>query len=655
MKVDNFIKRFSFIILAFSFLLFNIAKAEGNWQKYENNPVLRVGEAGSYDEKGVMQPSIIESDGVYWMYYTAEDANSNKVIALAQSKDRINWEKIGVVLEPSNEQGKFDRIYVKDPDVIIEGNTFVMWYSGYDGFKWRIGKAISNDGLHWEKIEGAGYGGSAFNLGGNDYFDYLGAQGPSVVKVNGTYYLYYYGTNDNLHYYVGLAVSPNSDSWIKVNGKEDFGSIFGPGGHGYDDSGALSPDVLYDAENNKFRMWYTGVHYCVSCTIYTIGYATSENGITWKRHGPVLSREFKLVWDAWNVFDTSTLKIGDLYEMFYSGTNTLVTQIGRATSIPLDAIIRPEKIDFYDVLIGSSLEKTIEFENTGVLDFVIDEISYQQNQYFQFYDIPDTPYYLDPGEKLRIRVQFSPLDLNQASNQLTFSINGGQLNKSIQIEGRGNYISIYLEDNELRTGEEHILNFGIMNPYNHPANLQMFLALEAFGNFYFYPEWTTTPQGNLYQMPTGFKEEPHPFISFEIIPEIPDSTYQWWSLLYDSESNEIVGNISNIEFTTEIYYRFVTTRTLQQWIEEGRDIVILDVRTPEEYCQGHIPGAINIPHYEIADRIDELNREDEIVAICQTGIRSDYALEILLDNGFRKLWNVANGMNFWYGETVPCK
>ena len=68
---------------------------------------------------------------------------------------------------------------------------------------------------------------------------------------------------------------------------------------------------------------------------------------------------------------------------------------------------------------------------------------------------------------------------------------------------------------------------------------------------------------------------------------------------------------------------------------EGRRPFLLDVRTPEEFARGHIPGAVNIPVDELRQRLDEVPRDREIAAYCQVGQRGYLATRILLQSGFR--------------------
>jgi rhodanese-related sulfurtransferase len=70
--------------------------------------------------------------------------------------------------------------------------------------------------------------------------------------------------------------------------------------------------------------------------------------------------------------------------------------------------------------------------------------------------------------------------------------------------------------------------------------------------------------------------------------------------------------------------------------------LLVDVRTPQEYDGGHIPGALNIPVDELRSRIGELPRARKIAVYCQVGQRGYIATRILVQLGF-KAANVAGG------------
>ena len=77
---------------------------------------------------------------------------------------------------------------------------------------------------------------------------------------------------------------------------------------------------------------------------------------------------------------------------------------------------------------------------------------------------------------------------------------------------------------------------------------------------------------------------------------------------------------------------------LAQWFEvehlNPKTQVILDVRNPEEYRAGSIPGALNIPLGQLRKRLGELPKDREIIVHCQTGQRSYFAARILVQEGF---------------------
>lgn len=69
---------------------------------------------------------------------------------------------------------------------------------------------------------------------------------------------------------------------------------------------------------------------------------------------------------------------------------------------------------------------------------------------------------------------------------------------------------------------------------------------------------------------------------------------------------------------------------------------LLDVRTPEEFGLGRIPGAVNIPVDELRSRLGELPRDRKIAAYCQVGQRGYLATRILLQKGFQGV-NLSGG------------
>ncbi len=75
--------------------------------------------------------------------------------------------------------------------------------------------------------------------------------------------------------------------------------------------------------------------------------------------------------------------------------------------------------------------------------------------------------------------------------------------------------------------------------------------------------------------------------------------------------------------------------------------VVVDVREPWEYQSGHVAGAKLIPLGELSKRVEELDPEQPVAVICQTGSRSQSAAALLAQRGFKKIYNVQGGMSAW--------
>jgi rhodanese-related sulfurtransferase len=94
----------------------------------------------------------------------------------------------------------------------------------------------------------------------------------------------------------------------------------------------------------------------------------------------------------------------------------------------------------------------------------------------------------------------------------------------------------------------------------------------------------------------------------------------------------------------------ITSDQVQRMIADGDSLVLLDVRTYEEFVseEGHLPGAILIPIEELKSRLDEIEqyRNAEMIVICSSGIRSGRATRFLREKGF-EAFNMKGGMRAW--------
>ncbi|HLQ24558.1 MAG TPA: rhodanese-like domain-containing protein [Acidiferrobacterales bacterium] len=98
----------------------------------------------------------------------------------------------------------------------------------------------------------------------------------------------------------------------------------------------------------------------------------------------------------------------------------------------------------------------------------------------------------------------------------------------------------------------------------------------------------------------------------------------------------------------------ITVQQLQQKLEApGAKPVLLDVREPWEFQICSIAGSTHIPMGQIPARLKELNKDNEIVAICHVGGRSQQVAGFLENQGFKKLYNLQGGVDAWAREIDP--
>jgi len=97
----------------------------------------------------------------------------------------------------------------------------------------------------------------------------------------------------------------------------------------------------------------------------------------------------------------------------------------------------------------------------------------------------------------------------------------------------------------------------------------------------------------------------------------------------------------------------VDVEALDQRVQEG-SVIVLDVRPPDEYTAGHIPGAVSLPISELEERLRELPRDREIVAYCRGPycLFSRQAVERLRSHGFRA-YRMEEGVAEWEERGFP--
>lgn len=94
---------------------------------------------------------------------------------------------------------------------------------------------------------------------------------------------------------------------------------------------------------------------------------------------------------------------------------------------------------------------------------------------------------------------------------------------------------------------------------------------------------------------------------------------------------------------------------LERIQKKDASMIILDVRSPEEFAAGHVPGAINIPYTHLPARISSLPSptDKDVVVYCEIGVRAEKAAASLRDNGFTRLMHLDGDMKQWREAKRP--
>jgi rhodanese-related sulfurtransferase len=101
-------------------------------------------------------------------------------------------------------------------------------------------------------------------------------------------------------------------------------------------------------------------------------------------------------------------------------------------------------------------------------------------------------------------------------------------------------------------------------------------------------------------------------------------------------------------------YKKITPEEALEMMDVGENVIILDVRTQEEYDTGYIEGAILSPDYEIAEKIEELvpDKDTAILIYCRSGRRSENAAKELLEMGYTNVYDFGGIETDWTGEII---
>lgn len=93
----------------------------------------------------------------------------------------------------------------------------------------------------------------------------------------------------------------------------------------------------------------------------------------------------------------------------------------------------------------------------------------------------------------------------------------------------------------------------------------------------------------------------------------------------------------------------ISVEEVQERLESGETLNLIDVREVDEVEAGHIPGIVHIPLGSLESRVGELSKETPYIMVCRSGGRSGRATEFLQEQGF-DVTNMSGGMLAWKGD-----
>lgn len=120
----------------------------------------------------------------------------------------------------------------------------------------------------------------------------------------------------------------------------------------------------------------------------------------------------------------------------------------------------------------------------------------------------------------------------------------------------------------------------------------------------------------------------------------------------NKDANTQTSSESSSETQSEAVSKDISIDESKKLINDGEVTLILDVRNEDEFAEGHLKNAIQIPVKELKENLSDIEKfKDELVLVyCRSVKRSAEAVDILKENGFKNLVHMKDGISKWDGE-----
>ncbi|GAV24428.1 rhodanese-like domain-containing protein [Carboxydothermus islandicus] len=120
---------------------------------------------------------------------------------------------------------------------------------------------------------------------------------------------------------------------------------------------------------------------------------------------------------------------------------------------------------------------------------------------------------------------------------------------------------------------------------------------------------------------------------------MPKSKYVFWTI--------IVLLLFALTGCLKAGYKDLEPGEAKKLIDENPMLFIMDVREPYEYAEVRIPGSHNIPMGEVEQQLPNIDKEQEILVVCETGSRSASIAQMLVSKGYKHVYNLKGGIANW--------
>jgi rhodanese-related sulfurtransferase len=96
-------------------------------------------------------------------------------------------------------------------------------------------------------------------------------------------------------------------------------------------------------------------------------------------------------------------------------------------------------------------------------------------------------------------------------------------------------------------------------------------------------------------------------------------------------------------------------QNFEKQLKESKDPILVDVRTPGEFAQGHLANAVLIDIYsdDFKSRVGKLDKSKPVFVYCKAGSRSGSAVEVFTEMGFKEIYDLSGGITAWQRASKP--